>query len=369
MSSPQQRYQQAITEGQWLADPEQALAMAQLERVYQSLLHRANPLSFWQRLRQRWFPSPPIQGLYLWGGVGIGKTFLMDLFFAALPFTRKRRLHFHEFMREVHEQLHRCQGQLNPLTLIAQRYAAKMDILCLDEFMVWDLADAMILARLFSALFERGVTLVTTSNCLPERLYPNGLQRALFLPAIALLQRHCQIHHLNIQRDYRQQKQQPQQRFFLTHTWQHQKAMRILFKQFSHGVSDRKPVLLIANRPLRARLASANCIWFDFKQLCAPPRSQRDYLSLSERFTYFFLTNVPRIAAHEHETARYLINLIDVLYDQQRQLIVSAAAPLEQLYPVTGLLAKEWQRTHSRLSEMLGETPVQLNPSLGTFCA
>ncbi|WP_348672242.1 cell division protein ZapE [uncultured Abyssibacter sp.] len=357
---PRARYDAALATGDFEPDAAQARAVDVLERVYRELLAYPPKSGF----ALRWLPTrmtrwPPVRGAYLWGGVGRGKTWLMDAFFADLPFERKRRTHFHRFMRDVHQRRTRYADRSDPLEPIAEDLAQSARVLCFDEFYVSDIADAMILGRLTEALFERGVTLVATSNCAPDMLYRNGLQRARFLPAIERIQRHCDIVAVDGATDYRLRDLE-QLTFYVT--GDDLATVRTLFKRVEPDAVS-QPELDINDRRLRAEAAGDGAAWFTFDTLCTGPRGSDDYIELAHLYQWLVLTGVPQLTRElENETRRF-INLVDECYDRRVKLVIQADAPVESLY-VGERLRFEFQRTYSRLTEMQTRDYLEL-PHLG----
>lgn len=290
------------------------------------------------------------RGVYLYGDVGRGKSFLMDCFYQAVPIRRKTRLHFHEFMREVQRQLVDLQGTVNPLDELGRRMARRFKLLCFDEFHVADITDAMILYRLLVALFDNGVGFVTTSNFRPDDLYPDGLQRDRFLPAIALINERMDVIDVDNGIDYRRQTLE---HLDFYHTPWGPKADAAMAAAFDQLVSsaDEDPVLHIEAREIRARRRAGGVVWFDFKVLCGGPRSQNDYLEIASQFHTVLLSDVPRMPVRMASEARRFTWLIDVLYDRRVKLILSAEVEAERLY-TEGPLVYEFPRTVSRLAEM-----------------
>lgn len=294
---------------------------------------------------------PPIpRGIYMHGGVGRGKSFLMDCFYSAVPLKRKTRLHFHEFMREVHRELAGMQGTANPLNLLAKRISEKYRLICFDEFHVSDITDAMILHRLLKALFEQGVGFVTTSNFRPDDLYLHGLNRDRFLPAIALLKDQFQVINVDNGTDYRGQTLA---QLALYHSPLGEVADAAMLDAFERlaETQDEDPTLQIEARKIYARRKAGGLVWFDFKTLCGGPRSQNDYLEIATQFHTVLLSDVPQMAPRMSSEARRFTWLVDVLYDRRVKLIISAAVPATGLY-TEGLMANEFARTVSRLQEM-----------------
>lgn len=294
-------------------------------------------------------PDEP-KGVYLYGGVGRGKSFLMDCFFGAVPLKRKTRLHFHEFMREVHRELADLQGTVNPLDELAKQIAKKYKLICFDEFHVADITDAMILHRLLKALFENGVGFVTTSNFKPDDLYPNGLHRDRILPAIALLNERLEVINVDNGTDYRRRTMEQVRLYHTPLGPEADAAMADAFEKLAES-QDEDPVLHIESRQIHARRRAGGVVWFDFKTLCGGPRSQNDYLEIASQFHTVFLSDVPAMPLRMASEARRFTWLVDVLYDRRVKLIMSAAVPPEELY-TEGPLAHEFPRTVSRLNEM-----------------
>jgi cell division protein ZapE len=294
---------------------------------------------------------PPIpRGVYMWGGVGRGKSFLMDCFFQSVPLTRKTRLHFHEFMREVHRELQDLKGTPNPLQELGARIARRFRLICFDEFHVSDVTDAMILHRLLEAMFAHRVSIVTTSNFHPDGLYPNGLHRDRILPAIALLKDKLEVINVDAGTDYRSRAMQHVKRYHCPLGAEAEAALAKAFDEIAEA-RDEDPVLHIEQREITARRKAGGVVWFDFKWLCGGPRSQNDYLEIASRFHTLILSNVPQMSPRLASEARRFTLLVDVLYDRRVKLIISAEVLAEQLY-TEGPLAHEFLRTVSRLMEM-----------------
>ena len=291
------------------------------------------------------------KGVYMYGGVGRGKSFLMDCFYNAVPIRRKTRLHFHEFMREVQRQLtQELQGMANPLTELGRRIAKKYRLICFDEFHVADVTDAMILHRLLVALFDNGVGFVTTSNFTPDGLYPDGLHRDRILPAIELLKQRMNVINVDVGVDYRMRTLEQVELYHSPLTREADAAMTDAFNQLATG-PDEDPVLQVEAREIRAKRKSGAVVWFDFRTLCGSPRSQNDFLELATRFNTLLLSDVPQMAPSQASEARRFTWLVDVLYDRSVKLVISAAVPPEELY-TQGQLSHEFPRTVSRLHEM-----------------
>jgi len=290
------------------------------------------------------------RGVYLWGSVGRGKSFLMDCFFSAVPLLRKTRVHFHEFMRGVHRELDEVKGTADPLDEVGRRIAQRARLICFDEFHVSDIADAMILHRLLSKLFDLRVGFVMTSNYAPQALYPDGLHRDRLLPAIALLQGRLDVIHLGGDTDYRRRVMEHIETYLQPAGPQAERKLAEAFAQVAETEDD-DPVLQIEARRIRARRRAGGAVWFDFNVLCGGPRSQNDYLEIARQFHTVLLSDVPQMSAGQASEARRFTWLVDVLYDHRVKLILSAEVGPEALYSA-GALAGEFQRTASRLAEM-----------------
>jgi len=293
------------------------------------------------------------RGIYLWGGVGRGKTYLMDLFYDCLPFERKLRTHFHRFMQRVQQDLVRYQGASNPLELVADRIAAEALVVCLDEFFVLDIADAMILSGLFKALFERRIVLVTTSNTHPDRLYENGLQRQRFLSAIALIKHHTSVIELLPGTDYRLRNLS---QATLYHCPINEGTEALLSQSFYALAPDKSEIhereqIEILGRKLPTHFCAEDVVWFDFQQLCDGPRSTFDYVEIAKLYHAVLLSDVPQLGADQDDQARRFVSLVDALYDRRVKLIIAAEVPIQVLYSGKNL-AFAFQRTRSRLVEM-----------------
>ena len=341
-------FNRTLAERGFTADPAQVRAIDALERCendWQAYLQRrSNAVT---RLLVK--PAIP-RGVYMHGGVGRGKSFLMDSFFLSVPLQRKTRLHFHEFMREVHRELAELKGLQNPLNELGKRIAKRFRLICFDEFHVADVTDAMILHRLLESLFANRVSIVTTSNFHPDGLYPNGLHRDRILPAIELLKQQLEVLNVDNGTDYRRRTLEKVQ---LYHTPLNEEAEQALARAFE-GLAearDEPPVLNIEHREITARRKAGGVVWFDFKWLCGGPRSQNDYLEIASRFHTVILSNVPCMPPRMASEARRFTWLVDVLYDRRCKLIISAECPPEALY-TEGPLAHEFPRTISRLNEM-----------------
>ncbi len=341
-------YEHELKERGYKSDPAQLRAVEALERCAAEWTHfkqrRSNALKkFINRL-----PIP--RGVYMFGGVGRGKSFLMDCFYNAVPLRRKTRLHFHEFMREVHRQLVELQGTVNPLDELGRRMAKRYRLICFDEFHVADVTDAMILHRVLDAMDRNGIGMVTTSNFHPDGLYPDGLHRDRILPAIELLKRTLDVINVDNGTDYRRRALEHVKLYHTPLGPDTTAALTEAFDQVAEA-HDEDPTLHIEARELKAVRRAGGVVWFDFRTLCGGPRSQNDYLEIATQFHTVILSNVPRMPVSMASQARRFTWLVDVLYDRRVKLILSAEVPAEALY-VEGPLSHEFPRTVSRLNEM-----------------
>ncbi len=343
-----QLYEQSLAERGYKADEAQLQGIAALQRCQDEWANykakRSNALT--KMLR---YPELP-RGVYMYGGVGRGKSFIMDCFFNAVPLERKTRLHFHEFMREVHRQLHELKGQQDPLEVLAKRMSRKHRLICFDEFHVADVTDAMILYKLLDAMFRNRMSIVTTSNFHPDGLYPNGLHRDRILPAIELLKQQLQVVNVDAGNDYRRRALENANLYLQPLNEANEAEMHRMFGQLAE-TADEDPELNIEHRVLKARRKAGGVVWFDFNTLCGGPRSQNDYLELASRFHTVMLSHVPHMPVRMASEARRFTWLVDVLYDRKCKLVISAEVPPEQLY-TEGPLSHEFPRTVSRLNEM-----------------
>jgi cell division protein ZapE len=350
-------------------DTAQAEAFRLLSELQQVLLAAAprSPGSGWLgRVKSRFSPPPaPISGLYLWGGVGRGKTYLMDRFYAQVPLPSKHRQHFHQFMRDIHEALHRLPPQPDPLTVIADQLARDTRLLCLDEFVVTDIADAMLLHGLLHALFERGVTLVTTSNTPPDDLYRNGLQRQRFLPAIELLKRYTRVFELDAGTDYRLSPLSQAGEYVTSDALNTDACLHSHFDQLAAAPVIPANTLLVNQRHIPLRRLASGVAWFDFAALCDTPRSSSDYIEIAREFHTVMVSDVPALTPQRGSAARRFLHLVDVFYDSKVRLILSTDVPLNDLFQ-GGLPPLMHERLHSRLVEMQSqEHPPTSRPEAG----
>jgi cell division protein ZapE len=330
----------------FLADPSQRRAVERLQRLYEEWgaykARRSNSL-------KRLLVKPPLpKGVYLWGSVGRGKSFLMDAFYLCVPLVRKRRVHFHHFMREIHRELDQVKGTEDPIAAVAERTARRYRLVCFDEFHVSDIADAMILGRYLEQVMARGVAFVMTSNYHPDRLYPDGLQRERFLPAIELLKARLDVVEVDNGTDYRRLKME---KLRVYHTGPHaDEELARIFADLK-DVEEEKQPLDVEGRKIPYRKRAGGLVWFDFQALCGGARSYADYVDLAKRFHTVILSGAPRMSAKQADAARRFTWLVDVFYDDRVKLVVGAHVQPEALFTV-GEHGAEFQRTVSRLHEM-----------------
>ena len=352
-------YLRRLAECGFHSDAAQLAAVGKLDDV-RSRLVAAHSASVSSPLR-RWLGSlvgsstlQPERGLYLWGGVGRGKTWLMDMFFESLPFPEKRRRHFHRFMHDVHTELKGLQNRESPLESVAEQIARDARVLCFDELFVADIADAMILGGLFEALFKRGVTLVATSNVPPQDLYKDGLQRQRFLPAIELIGRHVDVLNVDGTTDYRLRQLTQAGTYLLSAAPDTPQRLDTLFVELAHYDSSMGGSIVIEGRTIPVVRQSSSAVWFEFDAVCGGPRSQDDYIEIAREYQSVIVADVPILDSLRENQARRFIALVDELYDRNVNLIVSAAAPPVELYR-GDRLAFQFERTVSRLIEMQSE--------------
>jgi cell division protein ZapE len=344
MSDVRSLYQENLAKRGFVADPSQEAAVERLQRRYEEWkaykARRGNALT-----RLLVHPDLP-KGVYLWGPVGRGKSFLMDAFYLCVPLVRKRRVHFHHFMREIHRELDDVKGTEDPIAEVAARTARRYRLVCFDEFHVSDIADAMILGRFLEQTMERGVEFVMTSNYPPDGLYPNGLQRERFLPAIELLKTRLDVVAVDNGTDYRRLKLEKVQAYHIND----EAALEKIFAELK-DVEEEKQPLDVEGRRIPYRKRAGGLVWFDFKALCEGPRSYADYVDLAKRFHTVMLSGVPRMSARNADAARRFTWLVDVFYDDRVKLVVSSEAEPEALF-IEGENSAEFERTVSRLHEM-----------------
>ncbi len=369
---PVERYKQDLTRDGFIHDKAQEHAVKHLQRLYEDLISEkeepdhylvgglgrvrgnrflnrvSNLVDFWAAPK---IEVREIKGLYFWGGVGRGKTYLMDCFYESLPFPQKLRTHFHRFMQRVHSELTRLTGNKDPLKKVAEKIAVEARVICFDEFFVSDITDAMLLAGLFEELFKHGVVLVATSNIVPDELYKDGLQRARFLPAIDMIKQRTEIVNVDGGTDYRLRALESAELYHYPLGDSAEQSLLASFAGLAPSLGEKNQYIEVNGRLIRARRCSDDVVWFDFAALCDGPRSQNDYIELSKVYHAVLLGDVPQLHRDKDDQARRFINLVDEFYDRNVKLVLSAAAPLESLYS-GGNLAMVFERTKSRLLEM-----------------
>ncbi len=348
-----QHYQQALQEQAHEHDAAQMRVVEALQHIGEHLLRTETEKNRLRCRLARWFgfKPAPIAGIYLWGGVGRGKTWLMNLFHDQLPLHNKLRLHFHHFMLDVHDQLAHQQKQKNPLRIIARDYAQKYRLICLDEFIVTNITDAMLLYGLLDALFSYGVTLIATSNRIPDDLYKNGLQRERFVPAIALIKRYCQVTHLDSDIDHRQKLLEQSEVYYSPLRANDETVLQQRLRALANSEPRFHTQITVNHRQIAVHAMADNIIWFEFEVLCNTPRAAQDYIVLARQYHTIILSNVPVMGESMDDRARRFIYLIDELYDRRVKLILSAATEPENLYNGQ-MLEFAFHRTSSRLIEM-----------------
>ena len=349
--TPLQVYQQHISEQRIEPNPYQLQAIQRLDIIQQQLIKRYKKRSSRAgKIRRKIKPRAPIKGLYLWGSVGIGKTYVIDIFFNTVP-VPKLRLHFHEFMQQIRRALIQNEGEKNPLQKIAKEIADKYLVIFLDEFLVTDITNAMVLARLLRALFANGACIITTSNTAPKNLYLNGIQREQFLPAITLIQTYTTVIHQQSIKDYRRNQLTRTNAYFTPLNTQTDQLMNETFDLLtSHEDFSTSPIEIL-NRSISIIKKTEKIIWFDFSTICNTPRSQNDYIELSKQYDIFLVSKIPIIQPEEHHLIIPFIKFIDVLYDRKKRLIISAQTIPSMLYP-EGKKRASFERTMSRIIEM-----------------
>lgn len=366
-------YHHLLNQKNYIADSTQIAAISRLQTLYNECHHLSNqsqsilfkPIA----TLNKWFKAhQPPKGIWLWGGVGRGKSFIMDCFYESMEhLSHKKRIHFHEFMRSIHQELDLLKGNSNPLDQVAKHIAKQYQLLCFDEFHISDIADAMILYRLLDRLFAHGVIFVITSNYLPDQLYPDGLHRDRILPAINLLKHHLDIVNIDAGIDYRRRDLTPIKAYWSPHNAIADTEINIMFNKLSNKISPDTPnsnntnelsEIAIENRTIKIQKKSATVLWGSFKQLCDTARSQNDYLAIANQFNTLILTDIPQLDKTQATSARRLTWLIDILYDHKIKLIASAKTPPEGIY-TEGQFAHEFHRTVSRMIEMQSDEYVQ----------
>lgn len=355
--SPKAWYQSTRDKPGFIYDAAQAAAIDDLDALWHELVDfKAKRNHFLGRS----LLSPEVpRGLYFWGGVGRGKSFLMDVFYACVPYKRKRRIHFHNFMAEVHHEMKVLAAAKDPLIALSDKIAKSTRLLCFDEFHVSDITDAMILGRLMSALFERGVVMMITSNYPPDDLYPNGLQRQKFLPTIKLLKNNLRIVNVDSGNDYRLREMASAPLFMLSADAETNARMHAIFKRLSAGTIQDKQYIEVQGRHIAVKKLADKTVWFDFKDICGGPRAQTDYLDIAHRFSTVLVSDIPQMTANEAAEAQRFIWLVDVLYDNRVKLVASSAVTPKELCTI-GEQAGEFLRTVSRLTEMQTQSYLEL---------
>ncbi|UJF21847.1 cell division protein ZapE [Shewanella sp. OMA3-2] len=353
--SPWQHYQQDLTRESFSHDPAQEQAVRSLQRVFDELIAAEQPVSGLTKILAVFGkkPTTSVQGLYLWGGVGRGKTYLMDTFYDALPGDKKLRAHFHRFMHQLHHDLSELKGVQDPLLTIAKKMANQYKVICFDEFFVSDITDAMLLGTLFQALFKEGVALVATSNIIPDDLYKNGLQRVRFLPAIALINQHCEILNVDSGIDYRLRTLEQAEIYHYPLDEQADLNLHTYFKQLAPESEVLTDAINIDGRLISIRQQSQGVLLANFRDVCDGPRSQRDYMEIARIYHTVLLSGLEQMGEQltGDDIARRFLAMVDEFYERNVKLIISAQVPLEDIY-TQGMLNFEFRRCRSRLIEM-----------------
>ena len=347
-TSPAERDTQALESGQFMPDEAQAQAVQELDRVWKELLtrYKASKKAF-LRFRRQTYPK----GVYMWGGVGRGKTWLMDQFYDAVPFRRKTRMHFHHFMQHVHKELNKLSGQRNPLDAVADQIYKNAVVICFDEFFVSNVTDAMILSDLFQKLFERGITLIATSNIAPEGLYKNGIHRDRFMPTITLVQKNCVVLNVDAGIDYRLRVLKQAQLFKYPLSSDAQSWMLERFQSLTHTQTNSNTPIMINNRVVETLGHTEDVLWCEFSELCFKPRSPADFIEIANIYNTVLVSNIPNLTDFLSEGTRRFIYLVDEFYDRGVKLLLTSEDSIIELYEGQKL-AFEIERTRSRLLEM-----------------
>lgn len=372
--TPLERYYEDLKRPDFSPDPAQELAVKHTQRLYEEMLKAPAPQtssggwkSWFGKSKAAQSATPSLRGLYFWGGVGRGKTYLVDTFFACLPFEQKQRIHFHRFMRQVHEELKTLKEVRDPLKIVASRLAERTRIICLDEFFVADITDAMLLSGLLEALFAHGVVLIATSNTAPENLYKDGLQRDRFLPAIALLQKHLEVVDVGHGTDYRLRTLEQAHVYHCPLGAESRRIMEDEFRRLAPAPCVEGEALEINERMIPTLMSTDGIIWFDFSVLCGIPRAVSDYIELAECYNTVFLSDIPQMGHLQDDFAQRFITLVDEFYDRNVKLVISAEVPAEELYKGQKR-AEPFKRTLSRLQEMASHEYLQSPHIVGTHC-
>ena len=350
-----ERYQSDQQNAGFIHDPAQEAVLRRLEALYQELQKPRRPFEkkgFLSRFKSHKVePVESARGLYVWGGVGRGKTYLMDMFYDCLPIQEKMRMHFHRFMQRIHAELAGLNKEQDPLAIIADRFAGQYRVLCFDEFFVSDITDAMLLGRLMQALFDRGITLVATSNIEPDGLYKDGLQRARFIPAIEAIKARCEVLALDTDTDYRLRELEQAE---IYHAPLDELADQNLIELFEHMATStivKDYSIVLEDRSVKARQCTDGIVWFDFRTICDIPRGPADYIEIARCFHTVFVSDVEVMTDMQNDLANRFINLVDEMYDRRVNLVISAAALPDQIYQGKKL-SFQFDRTISRLQEM-----------------
>ncbi|WP_417690017.1 cell division protein ZapE [Pseudidiomarina sp.] len=354
--TPLSKYEADLASGGFTEDAAQRRAVEELQRLYEDMLRfRQQQSGGLLNTLKSWLGKAPQapQGIYFWGGVGRGKTYLVDTFFDTLPFEQKLRVHFHRFMHRVHKELKELKGKSDPLPIIADKLASEAQIVCFDEFFVQDITDAMILGTLMQELFKRNVVLVATSNIVPDDLYKNGLQRARFLPAIELIKKHCEVINVDSGIDYRLRTLTKAEIYHSPLDADADKNLQRYFTELApdHCSRNTDGSIRINGRDIAIRKECDDVVLFDFNAICGGPRSQNDYIEIAQIYHAVLISDVPQMGSNNDDAARRFIALVDEFYERRVKLIMSGAVPLDQLY-TQGKLEFEFRRCMSRLLEM-----------------
>ena len=351
--TPWERYQSDLQQDGFTADPAQRAAVDETQRLFEELVsvYKSNEGFFSRLSKSVRARKNTLRGLYIWGGVGRGKTYIVDSFYATLPFPEKKRIHFHRFMQLIHHELKQLGDVENPLVLIADNLARDTQVLCFDEFHVTDITDAMLLSGLLKALFERGITLVATSNEEPDCLYRGGLQRDRFIPAIELIKEYTKVIHIDSGVDYRLRYLDKAEIYHVPHDDHALSLLEENFDNIAPDTGEKNITLEISGRPIRTVRCADGVTWLTFSELCDGPRGPADYIEIARLYQTVLISDIPQLDDNSNDQARRFMTLVDEFYDRQVKLILSAAAPAEMLY--TGKqLAQTFTRTLSRLQEM-----------------
>lgn len=351
--SPLEKYQQDLQRDDFMHDPAQEMAVEHLQRLYEELTRPAPEAGLWQKLKSRFGgdSAARTRGLYFWGGVGRGKTYLVDTFYESLPFDNKMRIHFHRFMHRVHDELKTLKGEKDPLKIVASRFAEEARIICFDEFFVSDITDAMLLGTLLQELFTHDVVFVATSNIVPNDLYRNGLQRARFLPAIELLNQHCEVVNVDNGVDYRLRTLEQAEIYHSPLDVAATENLKKYFEQLSVDPRCYGQDIEIEHRQIPTLAEADSVVMFEFQTLCGGPRSQVDYMEIARIYHTVLLANVEQMGQTTDDIARRFIAMVDEFYERNVTLIISAEVPMDALY-TQGVLNFEFKRCLSRLQEM-----------------